>query len=319
MLGRTRRLVVAVAIAVSALALGLVASPAQAAELRLVGEQALSDRLSELVVKSPAMGRRMRVRVLTPPGFDGIRGQLPVLWLLHGGFGQAPDWTTIGNAEALTAGLPLIVVMPDGGTGGWYSNWLNSTPEGPQRWETFHMKELRPFVESKYHTRTDRHGRAVAGLSMGGFGAMHYAARHSDLFGFAASFSGAVDSRTVGISTVINVSPYAHDGRFGDIFGQRGVNEGRWINNNPTDLAENLRGVELQIRTGNGQPGGRHGGGPDVIEMGCWEASMNLHNRLKALRIPHLFVDYGPGAHRWEYWQDDLRATLPAMMAHFSR
>ena len=83
-----------------------------------------------------------------------------MLWLLHGGFGSSADWTTVGDAEALTAGLPMIVVMPDAGIGGWYTDWKRGTPEGPQRWETFHLDELRPFIEARYQTRTDRGGRA---------------------------------------------------------------------------------------------------------------------------------------------------------------
>jgi S-formylglutathione hydrolase FrmB len=261
------------------------------------------------------MGREMRVRVLVPEGFDPGRDHLPVLWLLHGGFGQAADWTTAGRAEELTAGLPLIVVMPDAGTGGWYADWRNATPEGPQRWETFHLDELRPFIEERYRTRTDRAGRVVAGLSMGGFGAIHYAARHPDLFGFAASFSGAVDILHPGVSAVVSASPLAHQGLPGDLFGDRVLDETRWRANNPVDLAANLRTVQVELRTGNGFPGGPHGGAPDIQEGGVSQANATLHARLDALAIPHLYDDYGPGAHTWEYWVDDLAATLPQLVA----
>ena len=283
--------------------------------LELRDTQALSPRLTELALFSPALGRETLVRVLVPDGFDPARDRLPVLYLLHGGFGQASDWTVSGRAEELTAGLPLIVVMPDGGTGGWYSDWRNATPEGSQRWETYHLEELRPFIEARYGTRTDRMGRAIAGLSMGGFGAIHDAARHPDLFGFAASFSGAVDILHPGVSAVVSASPFAHQGTFGDLFGDRIVDETRWRANNPVDLAANLRHVAVELRTGNGMPGGPHGGGPDVQEMGVSQATATLHDRLDALAIPHLYDDYGPGAHTFEYWTDALRATLPGVMA----
>ncbi len=328
MTARPRRLVTAV-LALSALGL-LGATPAvdpsvaRATEatpsgLELRGTQTQSPRLSHLRVHSPALGREIAVRVLTPEGFDANADHLPVLWLLHGGFGSAADWTDVGNAEALTAGLPLIVVMPDAGTGGWYADWRNATPEGPQGWETFHLGELRPFIESRYQTRTDRGGRAVAGLSMGGFGAMHYAARHPDLFGFAASFSGAVDILHPGVSAVVSASPLAHDGTPGDIFGHRVLDEATWRAHNPVDLAEGLRTVEVQLRTGNGMPGGEHGGTIDVQEIGVSQATATLHRRLDELGIPHLYDDYGPGAHTWDYWRDDLEATLPAIVAAFAR
>src|SRR5438128_1855963 len=64
----------------------------------------------------------------------------------------------------------------------------------PAAWETYHMRELIPWIDSHYPTVADRSGRAIAGLSMGGFGAMTYAAKHPDLFAAAGSFSGAVDT-----------------------------------------------------------------------------------------------------------------------------
>jgi S-formylglutathione hydrolase FrmB len=297
----------------------VVAAPAaKAGSVDLVSVQHLSPRLEELRVYSPALARQVNVRVLTPAGFDPARQQLPVLWLLHGGFADAGQWTNDGGATELTAGLPMIVVMPDAGIGGWYSDWVRWTQQGPQKWETFHIAELRPFIEKRYNTRTDRDGRAVAGLSMGGFGAMHYAVRYPELFGFAASFSGAVDNLHPGVAAVIMASPLAHQGIPGDIFGDPVVARPNWQANNPVDLAENLRHTEVQIRTGNGQPGGPHGGGFDIQEYGVWQASRTLHQRLDALGIPHLFVDYGPGAHTFEYWHDDLAATLPRIAGHFA-
>lgn len=305
----------------AAASVGFVVAPAAsvratpATGIELLSESRLTPRLIELQLDSPALGHATGVRVLVPDGFDPGRDHLPVLWLLHGGFGTFRDWTDVGNAEALTAGLPLIVVMPDGGTGGWYSDWRSATPEGPQGWETYHLDELRPFIEARYQTRTDRSGRAIAGLSMGGFGAMHDAARRPDLFGFAASFSGAVDVLHPGVAAVVLASPLAHQGLPGAIFGDPVTNETTWRANNPVDLAANLATVETQLRTGNGLPGGAHGGGPDIQEVGVSGATATLHQRLDALAIPHLYDNYGPGAHTYDYWVDDLRATLPAILA----
>ncbi len=285
--------------------------------LELRGVDQLSPRLEQLRVFSPALGHEANVRVLTPAGFDPNQDHLPVLWLLHGGFGSAADWTAAGDAEALTAGLPMVVVMPDAGIGGWYTDWKRGTAEGPQRWETFHLDELRPFVEARYQTRTDRGGRAVAGLSMGGFGAMSYAARHPDRFGFAASFSGAVDLLHPGVTAIVGISPLAHEGVPGDIFGLPVVDDANWRAHNPVDLAANLRNTELQLRTGNGQPGGPHGGNLDPQEGAVSQATATLHGRLQALGIPHLYDDYGPGAHTWPYWRDALEATLPGLTAFF--
>jgi hypothetical protein len=86
---------------------------------------------------------------------------------------------------------------------------------------------------------------------------------------------------------------------------------------NPWDLAQNLAGVNLTIRTGNGQMGGPFGGG-DIVESTVHTMSVKFHQRLTRLGIPSLWDDYGPGGHAWPYWQRDLRETLPTVMSVFA-
>lgn len=284
--------------------------------IELVDSQQLSPRLHELRLASAALGRETRVRVLTPSTHAGA---LPVLFLLHGGGfdSDQTNWTEKGDAERLTDRLPLVVVMPDGGKGGWYSDWLRpDSAHGPQRWETYHLRELLPFVRSHFRTRTDRAGTSIAGLSMGGFGAIKYAARHPDLFGFAAAFSGAVDIRHPGVGRVVKVSPEIMGGTRGDILGDHVADELVWRANNPIDLAANLGTVEVELRTGNGEPGGPLGDGPpgDNQEIGVSQATANLHRRLDELGVAHLYDDYGPGAHTWPYWSAALEASLPRIV-----
>ena len=95
----------------------------------------------------------------------------------------------------------------------------------------------------------------------------------------------------------------------------------RWRAHDPRDLAENLRGLALWLRTGNGEPGGPFGGGSgvDVVEMGVWAMAASLHERLRKLGIPHTYDDYGPGHHLWPYWNRGLKQTLPAIMKRFHK
>ena len=287
-------------------ALVVLAFPTAAAGRRgieLVGQRRLDDRLSELTFRSPLLVERTHARVLLPRGYSRSTRRYPVLYLLHGAVDDYRSWTTKGDAEALTAGLPLIVVMPDTGPIGGYVDWLR----GGNRWETFHLTKLVPWIDRRYRTEGRRAGRAVAGLSMGGFGSMSYAARQPDSFAAAASFSGAVDSVNPAIQAV---TPE-------DTYGPFATQEIRWRGKNPVDLAANLRGLRLVLRTGNGAPGGPFGGA-DGIEQVVHQAGVTLHGRLRALGIPHVWDDYGPGGHSWPYWQRDLRETLPALMRTFA-
>jgi pimeloyl-ACP methyl ester carboxylesterase len=183
------------------------------------------------------------------------------------------------------------------------------------------MKEVVPHVEKTFRVAADRDHRAIAGLSMGGFGTFTYASRHPDLFTSALSLSGAVDPTTPpGIGPPIIDSLSANDGGPpGSLWGPFESEEVRWRAHSPYDLAENLRGLALWLRTGNGEPGGPFGGGSnvDVVEAGVSAMAAGLHERLRRLRIPHTYDNYGPGHHLWAYWNRGLEQTLPAIMRRF--
>jgi S-formylglutathione hydrolase FrmB len=296
------------------------AAPAAAAQdPRLVRTERLSPRLEELTLRTSELAAPSKVRVLLPAGYRGRPARrYPVLYLLHGASGDQTSWTHAGGGEAetLTAKLPLIVVMPDGGRGGFYTNWFNNGAGGLPRWENWHIKRLIPYIDGHYRTRATRSERAIAGLSMGGFGTFTYASRHPDLFTAALSLSGAVD-----IELAPSVIDAISGGKPGSLWGPSETEEVLWRAHNPLDLAENLRGLALWLRTGNGQPGGPFGGGPnvDVIEAGVEVMAKNVHQRLLSLGIPHVFDDYGPGHHLWPYWNRGLGETLPAIMARFRK
>ena len=309
---------------VALLCLSLAPSASAANPLKLVSRTRLADRLYELTFTTPALSKPTKVRLLLPAGYDARASRrYPVLLLLHGATDDYTSWTRPGSGEArdITRFLPLIVVMPDGGNGGWYADWYNGGDLGPPRWETYHLGQLLPWVESHYRAVGDRRGRAVAGLSMGGFGTMSYAARHPDMFSSAAAFSGAVDANVPsGVAEpIVNVTSSLDGGAPGSVLGPRADNEVRWRGHNPWDLASNLREVGVTLRTGDGRPGGPYdtGTASDFIEQTVHTENVSLHRRLGQLGIGHVFEDYGPGFHRWPYWNRSLRKTLPGVMARF--
>lgn len=284
-------------------------------------DRALSPRLREVTLDSTALGRATKIRVLLPEAYESSAARYPVLFLLHGAGDDQSTWTTNTDAEALTATTGVIVVMPDAGknaNAGWYSDWQ----DGPA-WESYHIGELVGYVDACYRVAASPAGRplrGVAGLSMGGFGAMSYAARHPDLFVVAGSFSGAVDS-TGGGPAEAAVYGALHD-QFGTpndkVWGSYADNEVRWRAHNPVDLSSNLRGMSLWLSTGNGvpMPGDAPAGAP--VEAGVYSQNVSLHTDLVRKEISHEWRDRGYGVHSWNYWQADLHAFLPYAMARFA-
>src|SRR5205085_3646670 len=223
-----------------------------AAGLQVLAVKALDPRLTEVTVHSAALPGPAKVRILLPADYaDHPRTRYPVFYLLHGTSGGASDWTTMGDAEKTTAGAPMIVVMPDialnDDGGGWCTNW----PNGLYKWETFHIDQVIPWVDANLRTEPTRAGRAIAGLSQGGFCSMSYAARHPDLFGVALAYSGAPDIAwdpdvVVGSTLIINGTEVGLDHQPpNSMFGDRVTNEVNWAAHDPATLANNLRATKL--------------------------------------------------------------------------
>jgi S-formylglutathione hydrolase FrmB len=330
-----RQLVVG-ALAVAALATGAAQTQAQTFKdgdgLHVTAVKQLDARLYALTVSSATLPGPANVRILLPAGYaQHPHTRYPVLYLFHGTSGGASDWTTMGSAEQSTAGLPLIVVMPDialnDDGGGWCTNWFNDGKHGIPEWETFHIDELLPWVDANLRTIATRQGRAIAGLSQGGFCSMSYAARYPDLFGMALSYSGAPDiaydaaAQTL-VTPIINATETGLDGAPpNSMFGPRNTEEVNWAAHDPTTLAANLADTKLMMYTGNGDPGPLDtvpNPGAMAIEAGVHELTILFHNRLNALGIPSYLDDYGPGTHSWPYWTRDLQQSIGQVMAYFA-
>lgn len=271
-------------------------------------------RLHQLTVRSEALGAPTGLRVLLPDGYDdplNAGRRYPVLYLLHGGGGEEADWTELSDVEGHTAGRDVIVVMPDGGDIGFYSDWI----DGPA-WESYHVGELVPWVDATYRTVGTREGRAVAGLSMGGFGAMAYAARHPALFVAAASFSGALDIADGGVAeaAVLQALGIGDDRRWGPYL----TKEINWRGHNPADLVTNLGSTRVRVTTGTGVPcaGDQLESAP--LEVGVFGLTTGFQARA-ALAGVALETELRPcGTHAWNHWDADLAAWLPSLMATFA-
>ncbi len=141
---------------------------------------------------APSIGRTTKYMVLLPDGYENNpEKRYPVLYLLHGFSQNYTVWPMMGAAEHSSA-YDLIVIMPDGGNS-WYVNWADSESGQLNNWEDFIAYDLVEHVDTTFRTITQRFGRAINGLSMGGYGAIAVGLRHPDLFCSIGSHSGALE------------------------------------------------------------------------------------------------------------------------------
>jgi len=291
----------------------------------VIATQTISPRVRDLTIDSPALGRSAKVRLLLPRRFSAEPGhRWPVLWLLHGCCDTYQSWTRSTDVEKLAGLADVLVVMPEAGQVGFYSDWRSPGRDGPSRWETFHLTELRQLLERDWRAGNRR---VVAGLSMGGLGAMAYAARHPGMFRAAASYSGLLHTRYQGdplpgprmIQDLLRDFDEDPDALWGDPRRQGDL----WAAHNPYDLAPQLREVSLFVSVGNGQPGPLDGPATNrqlqQIEQALYPQNLAFVERLRQVGIPVRFDNYGPGIHNWPYWQRELHRSLPLLRAALQR
>ena len=149
---------------------------------------AANTRVETLRFHSKLVNATLPYNVILPSGYNSARStRYPVLYLLHGLTGHYSDWLTKTNIADYAADYRIIIVMPEGNDG-WYTDSATITTD---KYESYILQELLPDVEKRYRTIEARYGRAIAGLSMGGYGAIKFGLKSPQTFAFAASMSGA--------------------------------------------------------------------------------------------------------------------------------
>jgi enterochelin esterase-like enzyme len=159
--------------------------------------------VQQVLFPSPSTGTQRRAFVYTPPGYEAdTSARYPVLYLQHGWGEDETAWSNQGHANLIMDNMiaagetrPFIIVM----TYGMTNDVQIGAPGGLASFdiapfETVLLKELIPYVDSRFRTLADRDHRAMAGLSMGGFETKLITARNPDVFSYIGLFSGGTFS-----------------------------------------------------------------------------------------------------------------------------
>lgn len=225
------------------------------------------------------------ITLYLPSDWQTSGKKYPVLYLLHGMWGDQNDWannsmhTTCNNIINAGDCSELIVVMPNGDD----DFYVNGVRAGIM-WETYFHEDLIPFVESHYPCRTDRSSRAIAGLSMGGFGTVYHAFNYPEKFCVAYAMSGAVE----GFGDYNPIVPSLKA-----IFQQKGY------------TAEDYASLpELTLECGKS-------------DSSCYTANVNTHDYLLSVNFPHTYI-IRDGIHDWAFWNMCLPKALRAVGKYFS-
>ena len=244
--------------------------------------------------RSSLINATLPYHVILPPGYPGSRTtRYPVLYLLHGLAGHYTDWITRTNVADYAAQYRLIVVMPEGNNS-WYTNSAGTTTD---KYEAYILQEVLPDVDRRYRTIQARYGRAVAGLSMGGYGAVKYGLKYPSTFVFVASMSGAF-----GVTRYTQNEIGGKDWEeFLRIFGPTG-SETRRAN----DVFEIARGLSA-ARVASLPYFYFDCGTEDAAQH--FKPNRELSEIFLEKKIAHEYREL-PGTHSWAYWDQQVREVL---------
>ncbi len=303
-------------ILVSPLWVSRTAAAAGPAGARITAVKQLDDRMLDLTVQSPAMRGSVPVRVILPKSWNRDKKRtFPVLYMLHGGNDDYTSWTRETDIEALARNSDVLIVMPDAGKAGQYSDWAVGWP----RWETFHTGELVRLMEQKYRASSRR---AIVGLSIGGLGALDYAARHRGTYRYVAAFSATVDidDPLVRASLLLGNWLAGNDVDYSQVWGDPVRQAANWKAHNPSAMVGAFRGMKVHLSAGNGELGPLdQGRDPLAAAASTTEGILpaDVKKFAAALRAAGVDVSthvYSPGTHSWPYWKRELHLIWPTLM-----
>jgi S-formylglutathione hydrolase FrmB len=259
--------------------------------------QSLGTRVETIQFKSKLVGKTLPYSVVLPSTYS-MAGQIalsyPVLYLLHGLAGHYSNWLTKTKLAEYAAKYQMIIVTPEGNDG-WYTD---SATVPNDKYETYIVEELIPDVEKRFRAIKGREGRAIAGFSMGGYGALKFGVKYAGKFVFAASISGALDAAARTNDNPRNAWDFLRPSilqTFGDADSStRAANDlHKLVRNFSAERLASLPFFYLDCGT----------------EDGFLATNRELATIFLERKIPHEYRQL-PGAHNWAYWDSQVQEVL---------
>lgn len=243
--------------------------------------------VQDVTFHSVSLGRDMRYRVLLPGDYVQSTRRYPVVYLLHGLYGSHENWETRTDVVKYARALPMIIVMPDADDS-WY---VNSATRPQDRYEDYIIKDLLSEVESRYRVLRLRSARMIAGLSMGGYGALKFALKNPQTFGMVASISGAFNAPA---ELAAERPDFAQ--KLQEVFGEP---------QSATRIGNDLA-LLIEKQSPNAVP-------YLYLDCGTGDYFLAANRRVAAaLSAQHISYEYHelPGIHDWEFWNRQVRVVL---------
>lgn len=263
-----------------------------------IASHAVTGRVECNSVPSKILSRAVAYCVVLPPAFDADKGRhFPILYFLHG-LGDNEQflvhsglWNVVEEMRDKHELKDFLIATPDGGMG-FYIN----AKDGKNRYEDFLIQEFLPFIEKRYRGLPGRANRAIDGVSMGGYGALHLAFRHPLLFTSVSAHSAALIDKLPAYASAAAPSPRMRI--FGGVFGSP-LDLDFWQRNSPITLSRtgNFAGLKIYFDCG------------DRDDYGFEAGAAALDKSLTARHVAHEFHLY-PGRHDYTYFAEHIPASL---------
>ncbi len=241
-------------------------------------------KVEEIKINSVYLGKESPLTIVIPDAYS-VSDSLPVIFLLHGYSGDNNNYVKNIKELLSTVDALKIIVVCVNGENAWY---MDSPVKKESRYESYIIKELIPFISDKYKVYRSGNKRGIAGLSMGGFGAVSLGFKNPSYFGYVGSTSGGMD-----------ILPFPGNWELNKVLGDQKDNMQQWKTYSPLYFIDNIDMKKIKFKL--------------VLDCGkgdfFFEANNQFDTKLTKSGFAHEYL-IAEGVHNWEYWNKTIPVHL---------